>query len=375
MAVGERTPVAVLDGPAAGRLAIGEALTNIAAAHVGAIGRVKLSANWMCACGEQGEDAALYDTVSAVALDLCPRLGISIPVGKDSLSMRTAWQEPGGRKEVVAPLSLVRAVHEAFPHFERGAQQDAEEFLAAFFDALDAEAEAAGRRVTPPFASLATHATSTAVTCSACGAVSSREACASVLTLALPLPPPAASPSRARRSGGGCCGGGAAADATAAMPPLSLGNCLSAMAAPEVLEGANADACARCGGARDATRSTALSRLPRVLVVHLARHAFADGRAVKLAVRVDFPLSFEPRDALHDVATRDALAAAPRAYALRAVVEHRGRSARSGHYVAAVAGVDGASWSLQNDDHVGTPLSAAALQKLEPYMLFYEARD
>ena len=102
-AIGERTPLALIDGPASGRMAVGEALTNLAAAKVGALDRVKLSANWMAAAGSPGEDAALYDTVRAVALELCPALGISIPVGKDSLSMRTAWEN----KEVVAPLSLV----------------------------------------------------------------------------------------------------------------------------------------------------------------------------------------------------------------------------------------------------------------------------
>ena len=106
-AIGERTPLALIDGPASGRMAVGEALTNLAAARVGALDRVKLSANWMAAAGSPGEDAALYDTVRAVALELCPALGVAIPVGKDSLSMRTAWQEKGAAKEVTAPLSLV----------------------------------------------------------------------------------------------------------------------------------------------------------------------------------------------------------------------------------------------------------------------------
>ena len=106
-AIGERTPLALIDGPASGRMAVGEALTNLAAARVTALDRVKLSANWMAAAGSAGEDAALYDTVRAVALELCPALGVAIPVGKDSLSMRTAWQENGTAKEVVAPLSLV----------------------------------------------------------------------------------------------------------------------------------------------------------------------------------------------------------------------------------------------------------------------------
>ena len=106
-AMGERTPLAVVDAPASGRMAVGEALTNLAAAAVPDLARVKLSANWMAAAGFPGEDAALYDTVRAVALELCPQLGVAIPVGKDSLSMRTTWQDGGEAKEVVAPLSLV----------------------------------------------------------------------------------------------------------------------------------------------------------------------------------------------------------------------------------------------------------------------------
>ena len=108
MAMGERTPVAVVDGPAAARLAVAEAVTNLAAAPVGAIEKVKLSANWMCACGEEGEDAALFDTVRAVGLEFGPALGVSIPVGKDSLSMRAVWSDSGGEEHTVAaPLSLV----------------------------------------------------------------------------------------------------------------------------------------------------------------------------------------------------------------------------------------------------------------------------
>ena len=106
--IGERTPIALLDAPASGRIAVGEALTNIAAADVRALGDVKLSANWMAACGDPGEDAALYDTVRAVGEELCPALGIAIPVGKDSLSMRTVLaRRQGVRTSVVAPLSLV----------------------------------------------------------------------------------------------------------------------------------------------------------------------------------------------------------------------------------------------------------------------------
>ncbi len=106
MALGERTPLAALDAPASGRMAVGEALTNLLAAPI-ELERVKLSANWMAACGEPGEDAALYDTVKAVALELCPALGIGIPVGKDSLSMRTRWAEGGETRQVTAPVSLI----------------------------------------------------------------------------------------------------------------------------------------------------------------------------------------------------------------------------------------------------------------------------
>jgi phosphoribosylformylglycinamidine synthase len=106
-AMGERSPIALISPEASGRMAVGEALTNLAAAAVSDLKRVKLSANWMAAAGYGTEDAALFDTVRAVALDLCPALGISIPVGKDSLSMRTAWEEGGTQNEVIAPLSLI----------------------------------------------------------------------------------------------------------------------------------------------------------------------------------------------------------------------------------------------------------------------------
>ena len=110
-AMGERTPLALLDAPASGRMAVAEAITNLAAADVGDIGRIKLSANWMAAAGHGHEDAALFDTVRAVGVEFCPALGVSIPVGKDSLSMRTKWQgsgdEQGVQKQVTAPLSLI----------------------------------------------------------------------------------------------------------------------------------------------------------------------------------------------------------------------------------------------------------------------------
>jgi phosphoribosylformylglycinamidine synthase len=105
MAMGERTPVAVLDAASSARLAVGEALTNLLSAPVASLSDVKLSANWMAAAGHPGEDAALYDAVRAVGMELCPALGVSIPVGKDSLSMRVVWDQ--GRRAVVSPVSLI----------------------------------------------------------------------------------------------------------------------------------------------------------------------------------------------------------------------------------------------------------------------------
>ncbi|HEY0674623.1 MAG TPA: phosphoribosylformylglycinamidine synthase subunit PurQ, partial [Immundisolibacter sp.] len=108
MALGERPPVALLDSAAAARLAVAEAITNIAAADVADLSAIKLSANWMAAAGEPGEDAALYAAVRAVGMELCPALGIAIPVGKDSLSMKTTWRDADGTdKAVVSPVSLV----------------------------------------------------------------------------------------------------------------------------------------------------------------------------------------------------------------------------------------------------------------------------
>ncbi|HLF32536.1 MAG TPA: phosphoribosylformylglycinamidine synthase, partial [Xanthomonadales bacterium] len=107
MAMGERTPLAVVNGPASGRMAIAEAVSNIASAAIDHISDIRLSANWMAAAGEEGQDSILFDTVRAVAMELCPALGIAIPVGKDSLSMKTAWQEDGEVRKVQAPVSLI----------------------------------------------------------------------------------------------------------------------------------------------------------------------------------------------------------------------------------------------------------------------------
>ena len=106
MAMGERTPLAAINAPASGRMAVAEAITNMLAAPI-ELSKVKMSANWMAACGEAGEDAALYATVKAVGMELCPALNISIPVGKDSLSMRTQWSENGQTKKVTSPVSLI----------------------------------------------------------------------------------------------------------------------------------------------------------------------------------------------------------------------------------------------------------------------------
>jgi len=107
MALGERAPVAILDAPASGRLAVAEAITNIMAADIDKLTDIRLSANWMAACGAAGEDAALYATVRTVSVDVCAKLGITIPVGKDSLSMRTDWTAADGPRSVLAPVSLI----------------------------------------------------------------------------------------------------------------------------------------------------------------------------------------------------------------------------------------------------------------------------
>ncbi|WP_295871522.1 phosphoribosylformylglycinamidine synthase [uncultured Zhongshania sp.] len=107
MAMGERTPLALIDGPASGRMAVAEALSNIAASRIEKISDIKLSANWMCAAGYAGEDEILFDTVKAVGMEFCPALGITIPVGKDSMSMRTTWQDGADSKAVTAPMSLI----------------------------------------------------------------------------------------------------------------------------------------------------------------------------------------------------------------------------------------------------------------------------
>ena len=107
MSMGERTPIALLDGPASARMSIAEAITNLLAAPVARMGDIRLSANWMCAAGHGHDDAVLYDTVHAVGMTFCPALGITVPVGKDSMSMRTTWQDGGEEKSVTSPVSLI----------------------------------------------------------------------------------------------------------------------------------------------------------------------------------------------------------------------------------------------------------------------------
>ena len=114
MSMGERTPLASVDAAASGRMAVAEAITNLLAAPI-ELEHVKLSANWMAACGEPGEDAALYETVKAVGLELCPALGVSIPVGKDSLSMKTQWSADGQTRKVTSPISLIVSAFASLP--------------------------------------------------------------------------------------------------------------------------------------------------------------------------------------------------------------------------------------------------------------------
>ncbi len=107
MAMGERTPLALINGPASGRMAVAEAITNISATRIEKLSDIKLSANWMCAAGYGGEDEVLFDTVKAVGMEFCPALGITIPVGKDSMSMRTTWRDADADKAITAPMSLI----------------------------------------------------------------------------------------------------------------------------------------------------------------------------------------------------------------------------------------------------------------------------
>lgn len=119
MAMGERTPLALLNAAASARMAVAESLTNLTAAFVGDLSRVKLSANWMCAASKEGEGAALYEAVKAIGMDLCPALGVGIPVGKDSMSMSMKWKDGQEQKEVSAPLSLIVTAFAPVEHVGR----------------------------------------------------------------------------------------------------------------------------------------------------------------------------------------------------------------------------------------------------------------
>mgnify|MGYP000527413784 CR=1 FL=1 len=107
MAMGERPPIAIFNAGAAARITVGEAITNILSADITDVSHIKLSANWMASCGTPGEDAKLFEAVYAIGMELCPELGISIPVGKDSLSMQTKWSENGSDRSVTSPVSLI----------------------------------------------------------------------------------------------------------------------------------------------------------------------------------------------------------------------------------------------------------------------------
>jgi len=107
MAIGEKTPISIINAAAAARMSVGESLTNLLSAYIEDIRDIKLSANWMCASGHPGEDAKLYEAVKSIGMELCPKLGLTIPVGKDSMSMKSSWNENGNEKSVTAPLSLI----------------------------------------------------------------------------------------------------------------------------------------------------------------------------------------------------------------------------------------------------------------------------
>ena len=104
MSIGEKTPISLINAPAAARMSVGEALTNLMGAFIEDISHINLSANWMCASGHPGEDAKLFEAVKSIGMELCPQLGLTIPVGKDSMSMKSSWREGDKDKSVTAPL-------------------------------------------------------------------------------------------------------------------------------------------------------------------------------------------------------------------------------------------------------------------------------
>ena len=115
MSIGEKTPLSLINAAAAARMSVGEALTNLLSAYIEDISHINLSANWMCASGFPGEDAKLYEAVKAIGMELCPKLGLTIPVGKDSMSMKSTWDENGDEKSVTAPLSLIISAFSKIP--------------------------------------------------------------------------------------------------------------------------------------------------------------------------------------------------------------------------------------------------------------------
>ena len=115
MSIGEKTPLSLINAAAAARMSVGEALTNLLSAYIEDISHINLSANWMCASGFPGEDAKLYEAVKAIGIELCPKLGLTIPVGKDSMSMKSTWNENGDEKSVTAPLSLIISAFSKIP--------------------------------------------------------------------------------------------------------------------------------------------------------------------------------------------------------------------------------------------------------------------
>ena len=115
MSIGEKTPLSLINAAAAARMSVGEALTNLLSAYIEDISHINLSANWMCASGFPGEDAKLYEAVKAIGIELCPKLGLTIPVGKDSMSMKSTWNENGDKKSVTAPLSLIISAFSKIP--------------------------------------------------------------------------------------------------------------------------------------------------------------------------------------------------------------------------------------------------------------------
>ena len=162
MAMGERTPVALLNAAASARMAVAESLTNLVAANIGDLGRVKLSANWMCAASKAGEGAALYDAVKAVGMDLCPALGVGIPVGKDSMSMSMKWTQNGEQREVSSPLSLIVTAFARVEDVQRTwtpqLRADVDSTILVFFDLANGKQRLGGSALAQVFKEIGSEA-------------------------------------------------------------------------------------------------------------------------------------------------------------------------------------------------------------------------